>query len=385
MRSPNLNTWSLAIAAAACWSLAASADDFGSERAAERDVAVDVDGEQTTRDANRTTDEGRAAQSRNEQNRNDQQRTDKRERTSQQANERMQRVRGAMQARFDEQLAESLAWGNQAEVAISQLAAKRATNEQVRQFAQKMVTTHEDMLESLTEYAAEVTDIREHTPGQNAADARTGYGKQAPNGRSAADAEGTSEYGRDLQQAYRPENDREGMKKANRASEGLRSEAKNADRVASEAVERADDATNPSQSGQAQKNGQAGNRRRARANGQQAGSQQAGGQQRSARRMGQKPSSMEDVWADAAAICLKRTMADIEERQGLDFDWAYIWQQRAAHTKMLSELEAMQNRGSSRFNQLVAQGVAKTRSHLKELDELVETLEQAEEQKAQQN
>ena len=92
---------------------------------------------------------------------------------------------------------------------------------------------------------------------------------------------------------------------------------------------------------------------------------------------------MEDVWADAATICLTKTLDMMKNEQGLDFDWAYVTQQQFAHTKMLSELEAMQGRGSDRFNQMVSQGAEKTRKHLGELDNVIAAIEQAEKQQGQ--
>ena len=95
-------------------------------------------------------------------------------------------------------------------------------------------------------------------------------------------------------------------------------------------------------------------------------------------RNGRRVQSMEDVWADAAANCLDRTVEQMKQQQGMDFDWAYVTHQNFMHVKMLSELEAMQNRGSDRFNQLVAQAIERTSGHLEELRRVHETLEQAE-------
>ena len=92
----------------------------------------------------------------------------------------------------------------------------------------------------------------------------------------------------------------------------------------------------------------------------------------------QSSNPMEQIWTEAAARCLNKTVQDMKVQEGLDFDWAYTSQQWAAHTKMLSELEAMQGHGSEEFNKVVENGITATKKHLEKLDSLMKTLERKE-------
>ena len=170
---------------------------------------------------------------------------------------------------FDASLAEALAFGNQAEIAVSELAKDRVQTPQVRDFAQTMVQEHTKVLNRLEEFAPELTDIR---------------------------------------------------------------------RVS---VESGDNPTASAKNKNAH-------------------------------------SSMEQIWTEAAARCLNKTLEGMKAEQGLDFDWAYVNQQCFAHTKMLSELEAMRGQGSEEFNQIVEDAVAATKKHKQKLDSLMTILERRE-------
>ena len=247
---------------------------------------------------------------------------------------RRERGRVAAQGRdFDASLAESLAWTNQAEIAVSELAVEKAQNDAVRSFAEKMVSQHKQRLEMLTEFVpGEVTDVRDHEPSQNAAHG----GRTSPRN---ADGEAAS-FAQERREAYQGDNDRTGIRKQNQAADGLRGDFKQARR---------------DQDGQRGQNGQRG-------------------------QQDQKPKSMEDVWADATAICLDRTLSKMKKQEGMDFDWAYTTQQWFAHTKALSELQAMQGRGSDRFNQMVSEGITTVQGHLDELEQIHAKLEKKENQ-----
>ena len=290
------------------------------ERAEERaeaaeEIADEFDAEQATNKNDRVADRGRTGEQ------------DRMRKGGKMAQQRANR--------FDKALAESLSWGNQAEIAVSKVAAENAQNESVRQFAEQMVSAHEQMLESLAEYAGEVTDICDHSPSDNA-------------GRREVSADAKLQGQR--RAAYQGDNDEAGIAGQNQAADGLRKQYKQAKNDGDQNL-RASNGSNDSRSDR-------------------------GDRPRGA----YKVQSMEDVWADATAICLNKTLDTMKQQQGMDFDWAYVSQQHFAHTKMLSELEAMQGRGSERFNQLVSQGIAKTNDHLMKLKQVHQQLEQIEDQ-----
>lgn len=63
-----------------------------------------------------------------------------------------------------------------------------------------------------------------------------------------------------------------------------------------------------------------------------------------------------------------------EADQGREFDMSFVGMQIVKHTRMVAELEAMQNFGSPQFQQLVSTAAEKTQEHLKMAKDLSKKL-----------
>ena len=314
---------------------------FGTDT--DTDTDIEVDGEQQVKDSGRTTAEGRRSA-------------------------RKPAGPAARQVSFDQQLAESLAWGNQAEIAVSEMATERATTDAVRQFAEKMVQVHTERLQALDEFIeSEIIDIRTHQPntqtnsqtstrdGDRGADRNRQQRSERNGVGSAALSDDQQSSQQDFREqrrkAYSGSNDLEGAEQQDRAATGLREEFRQ---------------TGDDRDGQQARGEQSRDSRNAR------NRSMANRNRNNARQ------SMEDVWADASAICLTQTLEELQAQQGLDFDWGYTSQQWLAHVKCLSELKAMQGRGSDRFNQMVSDGIKTVEGHLGELKQIMAQLERVE-------
>jgi hypothetical protein len=67
----------------------------------------------------------------------------------------------------------------------------------------------------------------------------------------------------------------------------------------------------------------------------------------------------------------------LNEKQGQDFDHAYIGQQIVAHTQMTAKLQAAQNHVSPEFQEVLRTGAETAEHHLKEARTIMDNLAQA--------
>jgi predicted outer membrane protein len=72
--------------------------------------------------------------------------------------------------------------------------------------------------------------------------------------------------------------------------------------------------------------------------------------------------------------CLKLTQQQLGEKQGADFDKAYIGQQLVAHTSMLAELQATQEYATGKLRPILDEGVQNTEQHLAMAKQIMEQL-----------
>jgi predicted outer membrane protein len=76
--------------------------------------------------------------------------------------------------------------------------------------------------------------------------------------------------------------------------------------------------------------------------------------------------------------CLRLSEQALGQKQGAEFDKAYIGQQIAAHTNMLAELQAAQQFASnSQLQPLLQQATQMTEHHLTQARTIMDQLEQA--------
>lgn len=72
--------------------------------------------------------------------------------------------------------------------------------------------------------------------------------------------------------------------------------------------------------------------------------------------------------------CLNLTQQELTEKQGIEFDKAYIGQQVGAHLGMLAELRGSKNFASGQLQQVIAEGEQMTQKHLTEAKQIMSQL-----------
>jgi len=235
------------------------------------------------------------------------------------------------QGGLEQHIATCLALGNQEEVALAQFAQQRATNPQVKQFAQTMIQEHQQAIQQLQQAVPQVASLQltSTAAGQSgASSSRSGAGSSERLGSSSSS--GTS---------------------GSNATAG-------ADRSTASGAETASAGT-PST-----------------------------GSTASATQRGASTGGGHDQMAEFARTvkqnCLKLSEQSLGQKQGAEFDKAYIGQQIVAHTNMLAELQAAQQFASgSQLQPLLQQGTQMTEHHLSQARTIMEQLEAANAQSGQ--
>ncbi len=97
-----------------------------------------------------------------------------------------------------------------------------------------------------------------------------------------------------------------------------------------------------------------------------AGSQGAAG--------GQQTQQMLMLHQAVAQQCLQLTQQELEEKEGREFDMAYIGQQCVAHTQMLAKLQASEQFASGELRQMIGQMTQTVEQHRKMAKEIKESL-----------
>ena len=87
------------------------------------------------------------------------------------------------------------------------------------------------------------------------------------------------------------------------------------------------------------------------------------------------PPQLAQVARQSAQNYLQMTKQMLQRYEGQDFDMAYMGSQVVLHTRMLSDLQAMQGVGSPQFQQLVSQAEQATTEHLQTAQQLARKFE----------
>lgn len=220
-------------------------------------------------------------------------------------------------------IAHKLKRGNEAEVELGQVAVDKAKDDSVKEFAQMMVKTHQQMIQKLAQFDEGVGS--------------TG-GARNP-GSKERRGEGT-----------------EGQKSTKENSEG------------SSGNDSAQGTANPNQAGQpvaGQTPGQSGPNQPGNL---QRGQAHAGGM------TGHVPHMLVALTDQTCDNELQLTRKMLDKHEGENFDMAYIGQQIVAHTCMLAHLQALKDTGPQELQQLVTQGEKATREHLDKAMKIAEDL-----------
>jgi predicted outer membrane protein len=220
---------------------------------------------------------------------------------------------------LEQHIATCLALGNQEEVALAKFAQQRATNPQVKQFAETMIQEHQQAIQQLHQAVPQVASLNLQLT--STAGGQSGAASSEQPGSSSA---------------------------ANRAS----SATAGADRSALSGAESSSTGTAATGSS---------------LNGNQRGSAAGGDHQQ-----------MVDFARTVKQNCLRLSEQALGQKQGAEFDKAYIGQQIVAHTNMLAELQAAQQFASnSQLQPLLQQATQMTEHHLTQARTIMDQLEQA--------
>lgn len=83
------------------------------------------------------------------------------------------------------------------------------------------------------------------------------------------------------------------------------------------------------------------------------------------------------AWArDTAQECLNLTAKELSEKQGAEFDKAYMGQQCTAHVGMLAKLRASKSHASEKLQPVLAEGIEMTQHHLAEAKQIKQGLKE---------
>ncbi len=237
-------------------------------------------------------------------------------------------------------IAHKLKRGNEAEVELGQMAVDRAKDESVKEFAQMMVKSHQQMIQKLEQF---------DTGAGSGASSREGAGRDSSN--------------RDGQSPAKSARDNTSTTPVDGARNNVRNSESNTDTGTAQGT------TTGNQSGQAGRAPIAGQNQPG-LQGNQAGHGQAhmGGMS------GHVPHMLVALTDQTCDNEQQLTKKMLEKHEGSDFDMAYIGQQIVAHNCMLAHLQALKSSGPQELQQLASQGEQETQKHLDKAMKIAEEL-----------
>ncbi|MBL9163725.1 MAG: DUF4142 domain-containing protein [Planctomycetaceae bacterium] len=218
---------------------------------------------------------------------------------------------------LDQKIAVCLLLGNQEEVALAQFAEQHAQNEEVRQFAKQMIEHHQQAISQIQQAAPEAASLNLQLQGGAEGHAAAG----ASGVRTASAEESTA-------------SNRPGADSTNAGA------SRNSNSTAANGA-----TSNSAGAGNAAAGGHAGHDQRAIQMAQQIKQE-----------------------------CLNLTQQELSEKQGAEFDKAYMGQQVAAHLGMLAELRGSKNFASKQLQQVVSEGEQMTQKHLDQAKQIMSEL-----------
>lgn len=233
---------------------------------------------------------------------------------------------------LDQKIAVCLLLGNQEEVAMAQFAEQRSQNDQVKQFAQQMIQHHQQAISKI----------------QQAAPGTAGLNLQLQGGAEGQASASTSASGVRPASAEEPATSRSGNSASGAQSDNAGTSASGT---------QSDNASTNAQSS-ATNNAISATNTGTRAGG------SAGGHDQRAVQMAQQIKQQ----------CLNLTQQELAEKQGVEFDKAYIGQQVAAHINMLAELRGSRNFASSELQPVIDEGEQMTQQHLEQAKQIMSQL-----------
>jgi len=244
----------------------------------------------------------------------------------------------------DHVIATCVALGNQEEIALSEIARQKSQNEQVKKFAEMMVNDHHQFLTKLQRYAPDAArpGILEGQGGQGRQGQGAGQGRQ---GQGAGQARGAA---------------------ANSTQDNSDANANSAQ----------DNSSNASQNDQSSSKSTTTNRGQIQQTGGTEASSRAGAQGSAGLAAGQSipASQITQIERELAAQCLASARQKLNEKDGTEFDQAFMGLQVAKHMAMKDKLAVYQRHASGELAQVLAEGEKTTDHHLQQAEEIIRTI-----------
>lgn len=246
---------------------------------------------------------------------------------------RSQEGQQGQDAKLDHALAAWLIIGNQGEVQISQLGQERGENERVKEFSQTAIKDHTAFIEKLQQAAGG----QEH--GQRGADAERSNDTQNARNRSGGTA-GQNAQGSEAQGKAAGQEQNEAQQQAGQRAGGQSGERSR------------------TQSAQGEERDRSAQFRAA-----------AGG-------MHGQMSQLLQIKQELGDRHVESCREELSQKQGAEFDKAYMTKQVALHQEMLDTLQVFSNHASPELQQVLEQGQQTTQQHLAMAKEILQTVEQ---------
>ncbi|MCA9053101.1 MAG: DUF4142 domain-containing protein [Planctomycetaceae bacterium] len=239
-------------------------------------------------------------------------------------------------------IANCLVLANHEQVTLSQRAQEHSQNPQVKQFAQKLINDHQALNQKLQQFAtADHIDVTNATTAHGRTVGTADRNRAAPStrGTTAADARSNA-----------PDADA----RNNRTDQNIPRQS-NADRSNAN--------SDPSQAGRRATADSAVDATRHGSEGQHVSAGDS--------RLAQELFALQQ---DAARQCVALIQQDLAQRQGEEFDQAYLGYEVGMHIGMLAKLKAAESHVSGEFQQVLQQAQQSVMQHKQQAEELMETI-----------
>lgn len=282
------------------------------------------------------------------------------QRSTQQAG--MQSSAGAVDRQTQQQLVQMLRMGNQAEIELGQFAEQRAQNDQVKQFAQQMQQDHQKFLQQLDratpagQAMGEASDTADATRERlSDAGGMTATGGSAGTGTASSEGDMSATGG-----ASAAENRERGASAGPNAGIGDRDSTTGAGNAVANASRTGQTGQADTRSAMSGAAGATTSDASSQVYGFAAGSQ----------------SGLAQVMTELHRQHMQSTREMLSEKQGSEFDKAYIGQQIMMHQSMLDKLQVFSQHVDPSLQPVLQQGQQTVQQHMEEAKQIMDQLKQ---------
>lgn len=242
---------------------------------------------------------------------------------------------------LNDAIAAQLLLGNEEEVVLAQFAQGRAQHQQVKEFAQMMMRDHQPAIQRLQGLSPQLASVSLQGAGGGAG------GRSGAQGQGGHAGASGSQGGGSASGAGAGGSSQSGSSQAGGTTRGGSSQAPG-EGASSPAGDTSQTASGTSGAGGAGMSGS-----------------QAGGDSRQ---------QMLALHRSIAEQCVAMTQRELSEKNGPEFDMAYIGQQLVAHTQMLAKLQAGQQFASGELRSFIQEAIPQVQMHRDHAKQIAEQL-----------